>query len=83
MINEWHIKRGENKGGGFESLEFHPAHVNAAFGVTSAALGNASEPRKNCLLKLNVKVELCCITCLETSPVNPVFLKFPESLFLA
>lgn len=55
MINGCHIKMDENKGGGFESLEFHPVHVIAAFGVTSAAFGNASEPHRNCLLKLNVK----------------------------
>lgn len=49
MINEWHIKMDENKGGGFESLQFHPVHVNAAFW----------SHLQNCLLKLNVKVKLC------------------------
>lgn len=78
MINDWHIKMDENKGEGFESLEFHAMHVKAAFGVTSAAFGNASEPQQNCMLKLNVKVELCCITCLEMSAVTPVSLRFPE-----
>lgn len=83
MINDWHIKMDENKGGGFESLEFHPVHVNAAFGVTSAAFGDAGEPQQNCLLKLNVKVKHCCITCLEMSSVTPVSPRFPECLFLA
>lgn len=78
MINDWHIKMDESNGGGFESLEFHPVHVNAAFGVTSAGLWNASEPQPNCLLKLNVKVELCCITCLEMSSVTSVSPRFPE-----
>lgn len=45
---KWMRRKG---GGGFERLEVHPVHVNAAFGVTSAALGNASEPQQNCLLK--------------------------------
>lgn len=82
MINDWHIKMDENKGAGFESLEFHPLHVNADFGVTSTAFGNTSEVQLNCLPKLNVKVELCCIACLEMSPVTPVSPRFPECLFL-
>lgn len=43
-------KRMRTKGGGFESLEFHPVRVDAAFGVTLAARGNAGEPRRSCLL---------------------------------
>lgn len=82
MINDWHIKMDENRGGDFENLEFHLVHVNADFGVTSA-FGNASEPQQNCLLTLNVKVELCCITCLEMSSVTPVSLSFPKCLVLA
>lgn len=71
------------KGGGFETLEFHPVHVNSAFGVTSAALGNASEPQQNCLLKPNVKAQLGCITRLEMSCVTSVSRSPPRCLSLA
>lgn len=36
----------ENKGGKALEVEFHPVCVNAAFGVTLAAPGNASEPQQ-------------------------------------
>lgn len=80
MINDWHIKMDENKGAGFESLEFHPVHVNADFGVTSAAFGNTSENTAKLSAEAECESRALLYSMFGNVTCHPRFPKVPRVL---